>query len=255
MPKPTHIGAMTVPNMIAPELFRFLRELRENNNREWFADNKPRLREAVQLPMIDFIETMAPWLAKHAPAFVADTRLNGGSLFRIYRDTRFSADKTPYKTNVGCHFRHRAGKDAHAPGFYVHIAPDEVFFGGGIWTPPTPVLNRIRDAIVEDPGHWQAIQRAPAFGEVLGGLSAAESLKKAPRGYPDDHPCLEDLKRKSLYAAASCTEAQVCAADFPDRVAETFAALSPLLQFMVGALGLDWGRSRDPMFAGAAPGG
>ncbi|MYH59773.1 MAG: DUF2461 domain-containing protein [Boseongicola sp. SB0675_bin_26] len=255
MPKPTHIGAMTVPNMLTPELFRFLRELRENNNREWFADNKPRFREAVQLPMIGFVEAMAPWLAENAPAFVADTRLNGGSLFRIYRDTRFSADKTPYKTNVGCHFRHRAGKDAHAPGFYVHIAPDEVFFGGGIWAPPTPVLNRIRDAIVIDPGRWRAIQRMPAFTKVLGGLSAAESLKNAPRGYPDDHPCLEDLKRKSLYAAASCTEAQVCAADFPDRVTEAFAALAPLLEFMVNALGLDWERSRDPMFAATAPGG
>ena len=240
---------MTVPDLLTPELFRFLRELRENNNREWFADNKPRFREVVQLPMIGFIETMAPWLAENAPAFVADTRLNGGSLFRIYRDTRFSADKTPYKTNVGCHFRHRVGKDAHAPGFYVHIAPDEVLFGGGIWMPPTQVLNRIRDAIVEDTGGWRAIQRAPAFTEVLGGLHDAGSLKNAPRGYPGDHSCVEDLKRKSLFAFARCTEAQVCADDFPERVAEAFEALSPLMKFMVNALGLDWERDRDPMFA------
>lgn len=238
-----------MPNLLTPELFRFLRELHENNNREWFADNKLRFREVVQLPMIGFIETMAPWLAKNAPAFVADTRLNGGSLFRIYRDTRFSADKTPYKTNVGCHFRHRVGKDAHAPGFYVHIAPDEVLFGGGIWMPPTQVLNLIRDAIVEDPGRWRAIQRAPAFTEVLGGLHDAGSLKNAPRGYPGDHPCLEDLKRKSLFAFARCTEAQVCADDFPERVTEAFEALSPLMKFMVNALGLDWEHSRAPMFA------
>ena len=240
---------MTVPDLLTPELFRFLRELRENNNKEWFTDNKPRFREVVQLPMIGFIETMAPWLAENAPAFVADSRLNGGSLFRIYRDTRFSADKTPYKTNVGCHFRHRAGKDAHAPGFYVHIAPDEVLFGGGIWMPPTPVLNRIRDAIVEDSGRWRAIQRAPAFTEVLGGLHDAGSLKNAPRGYSGDHPCLEDLKRKSQFAFARCTEAQVCTDDFSERVTEAFEALSPLMKFLVNALGLDWERSRDPMFA------
>ncbi len=240
--------------MLTPELFRFLRELRENNNKEWFADNRPRFREVVQMPMVGFIETMAPWLAENAPAFVADTRLNGGSLFRIYRDIRFSADKTPYKTNVGCHFRHRAGKDAHAPGFYVHMAPDEVFLGGGIWSPPTSVLNEIRDAIVEDPRRWRAIQRAPAFTEVLGGLRDADSLKNAPRGYPSDHPCVDDLKRRSLFAFASCSEAQVCAEDFPGRVKEAFAALSPLMKFMVNSLGLDWEQGRGPIRAGVAPG-
>ena len=234
------MGVVRLPHTLGPELFRFLRELRENNNREWFAGSRPRFRDAVQGPMIGFIETMAPWLALNAPAFVADTRLNGGSLFCIHRDTRFSPDKTPYKTNVGCHFRHRAGKDAHAPGFYVHIAPDEVFFGGGIWSPPTPVLNRIRDAIVEDPERWLAIRKAPALTGALGGLGKAQSLKNAPRGYPGDHPCIDDLKRKSLFAFAGCTEAQVCADDFPDRVKEAFEALSPLLEFMVKALDLGW---------------
>ena len=110
------------------------------------------------------------------------------------------------------------------------------------------VLNRIRDAIVEDPGGWHAIQRAPAFTEVLGGLHDAGSLKNVPRGYPGDHPCLEDLKRKSLFAFARCAEAEVCADDFSERVTEAFEALSPLMKFMVNALGLDWERSRDPMF-------
>jgi len=234
------MGVRKLPHTLSPELFGFLRELRGNNNREWFTRNRPRFRETVQMPMIGFIETMAPWLALNAPAFVADTRLNGGSLFRIHRDTRFSPDKTPYKTNVGCHFRHRAGKDAHAPGFYIHIAPDEVFFGGGIWSPPTSVLNRIRDAIVEDPERWLAIREAPAFTGALGGLGSTQSLKNAPRGYPSDHPCIDDLKRKSLFAFASCTEAQVCADDFPDRVTDAFEALSPLLEFMVKALDLGW---------------
>lgn len=229
-----------MPNTISPELFSFLRELRENNNKEWFSDNKPRFREQVQLPMLNFIEAVAPWLEENTPAFVADTRLNGGSLFRIYRDTRFGADKTPYKTNVGCNFRHRAGKDAHAPGFYVHIAPDEVFFGGGIWSPPTPVLNKIRDAIIEDPERWQAIQKAPAFSKTFGGMGEAQSLKNAPRGYPADHPCINDLKRKSLFAFASCNEEDVYAADFPTRVTDTFEALSPLMEFLVKALDVGW---------------
>lgn len=227
-------------NRLPPELFQFLRELSENNNKDWFADNKARFREQVQLPMIGFIEAVAPWLATNAPAFVADTRLNGGSLFRIYRDTRFSADKTPYKTNVGCHFRHRAGKDAHAPGFYVHLAPGEIFFGGGIWMPPTPALNKIRDAIVEDPERWQSIQREARFRAQLGSLGDAPSLKNAPRGYPADHPCIDDLKRKSLYAFASCSERQVCGRDFPARVTEAFDALVPLMQFMAESLEVGW---------------
>lgn len=229
-----------MPHSLNPDLFHFLRELRDNNNKEWFAENKTRFRETVQLPMLNFIETMAPWLAAHTPAFLADTRLNGGSLFRIYRDTRFSADKSPYKTNVGCNFRHRIGKDAHAPGFYVHIAPDEIFFGGGIWSPPTPVLNEIRDAIVEDPKRWRKIKDAPDFNGILNGLGQSETLKNAPRGYPSEHPFAEDLKRKSLFAFSSCTEAQVCATDFPDRVMQAFGALSPLMKFTCDALHVGW---------------
>lgn len=233
-------GDTPLPSTLSPDLFRFLRELAANNNKDWFAENQPRFREVVQRPMLDFIETMAPWLAAHTPAFVADTRLNGGSLFRIHRDTRFSADKSPYKTNVGCNFRHRIGKDAHAPGYYVHLSPGEIFFGGGIWVPPTPVLNEIRDAIVADPGRWQAVKDAPPFRAQFGDLGECDMLKTAPRGYPDDHPHLNDLKRKSLYAFANCTEDEVCRPDFLDRVMETFSALAPMMKFITDALGVGW---------------
>jgi uncharacterized protein (TIGR02453 family) len=221
-------------------MFLFLRKLAENNNKEWFADNKTWFREVVQRPMIGFIETMAPWLAAHAPAFQADTRLNGGSLFRIYRDTRFSADKSPYKTNVGCNFRHRVGKDAHAPGFYVHISPGEIFFGGGIWIPPTPVLNEIRDAIVEAPDRWREIRNAPPFKAQFGDFGECEMLKNAPRGYNTDHPHVDDLRRKSLYAFATCSEDEVCQPEFPDRVMTAFSALVPMMKFTTDALGVGW---------------
>jgi uncharacterized protein (TIGR02453 family) len=227
-------------NGLSPELFVFLRDLQKNNNKDWFGRNKQRYVDVIQRPMLEFIATMAPWLAAHMPAFTADMRTNGGSLFRIHRDTRFSNDKSPYKTNVGCNFRHRAGKDAHAPGFYVHIEPGKIFFGGGIWSPPTPVLNKIRDAIVENPKRWQSVKQARQFATVLGGLADAPSLKNAPEGYARDHKFVEDLKRKSLFAFSSCSEAEVCAADFPDRVKQTFDALAPLMKFMVDALDLSW---------------
>ena len=133
---------------IKPALFDFLRELKANNERPWFEENKARYRAEVQGPMLDFIQAFAEPLAEISPHFRADPRANGGSLFRIYRDTRFSKDKTPYKTNVGAHFRHEAGKDAHAPGFYLHLEPGMCFAGCGVWHPDSPTLGRIRDAIL-----------------------------------------------------------------------------------------------------------
>ena len=123
---------------ITVALFDFLRDLRDNNDREWFAANKGRYVTDVRDPMLGFIADFAAPLAEISPHFVADPRANGGSLFRIYRDTRFSRDKTPYKTNVGAHFRHAAGKDAHAPGFYLHLEPGMCFAACGVWRPDRP---------------------------------------------------------------------------------------------------------------------
>ena len=116
-----------VRSSFQPELFAFLEDLKANNDREWFAANSDRYEEHLLEPAIDFIEAFGPRLEKISPNFRADARPSGGSLFRIYRDTRFSKDKTPYKTNLGIHFRHELAKDTHAPGYYLHIGPGEVF--------------------------------------------------------------------------------------------------------------------------------
>ena len=116
------------------DFFQFLSELKENNNRPWFNENKARYYDCIVSPMCEFIVAIAPRLEKISPHYIADPRPHGGSMFRIYRDTRFSKDKTPYKTHAACHFRHQAGKDAHAPGFYAHFALDTLHFGGG--SPP-----------------------------------------------------------------------------------------------------------------------
>ena len=110
-----------------PTLLAFLRDLKANNNRDWFNAHKPDYEQLVREPALGFISAMGPPLAKFAPMFVAVPRKSGGSLMRVYRDTRFSRDKTPYKTNVGIQFRHEYGKDVHAPGYYFHIDPDQVF--------------------------------------------------------------------------------------------------------------------------------
>ena len=110
--------------------------------------------------MCDFIEAMAPRLEAIAPMYVADPRPNGGSMFRIYRDVRFSRDPKPYKEHAACQLRHQAGRDAHAPGYYVHLALDGVRFGGGIYLPPAPILTKIRHAIDEKDANWNADRKS-----------------------------------------------------------------------------------------------
>ena len=159
-----------------PELFSFLTDLRANNDREWFAANKDRYERDLLEPSLAFIEDFAPRLDKISPHFRADARPSGGSLFRIYRDTRFSKDKSPYKTNLGIHFRHERAKDAHAPGYYLHIGPGEVFAGGGIWHPGTEGATRIREAIVADSERWRRATRA---GDVRKKARARRRLAEA----------------------------------------------------------------------------
>ncbi len=225
---------------IPHELFDFLSGLKSNNDRQWFLEHKRDFIEHVQLPMIRFIEEMAGWLQENSPAYVADPRPNGGSLFRIHRDVRFSKDKSPYKTNVGCHFRHRAGRDAHAPGFYVHLSPEEIFFGGGIWMPPPPALGLIRDAIANDPDRWGAIIGDPAFIARTGGLGPAEALRRPPAGHASDERFIEHIKLKSFYSFSSASRDDVCSPAFPAMVQETFRSILPLMKFLTDVLGQEW---------------
>ena len=231
---PDLTGDLTQP--IAPALFDFLRELEANNERSWFAANKERYLAQVRDPMLAFISAFAEPLARISPHFLVDPRPNGGSLFRIYRDTRFSKDKTPYKSNVGAHFRHAAGKDAHAPGFYLHLEPDTCFAGCGIWHPDNDTLGRIRDAIVERSDEWQRITSAETFRatfELAGG-----ALKRAPRGYDPEHPLIDDLKRKDFVAVTSFSEAAVSRPDFLNRFAEIACSGAPLVGFLAEAVGV-----------------
>jgi len=229
---------MTAQGHIRPELFTFFRELKENNNREWFQANKQRYESDVREPLLRFIIDFGMRLPEISAHYVADARKSGGSLFRIYRDVRFSKDKSPYKTTAGIQFRHENGKDVHAPGFYLHLEPDGVFVGVGIWHPETKTLGKIRDAIVEHPNRWQEIISDKAFSTTyeLGG----DSLKRAPKGYDPDHPLIEDLKRKDFIASTPFSEEDACAPDFVDRFAEACHTASPFVKFLTTAIGLPW---------------
>jgi uncharacterized protein (TIGR02453 family) len=217
-----------------PELFLFLADLRAHNDRDWFAANRDRYEEHVLEPALEFVSEFAPRLEKISPHFRADARPSGGSLFRIHRDTRFSKDKSPYKTNVGIHFRHERAKDAHAPGYYLHIGCDEVFAGAGIWHPDTATATRIREAIVADPERWRRATRTGAFAKrlELGG----DSLKRVPPWAPPDHPFADDLRRKDFFGSAGLSKDDVVVSGFVDEYARICKAAAPLMQFLCDAV-------------------
>jgi uncharacterized protein (TIGR02453 family) len=219
-------------------LFAFLAASRSNDNREWFHAHKQRYEREVRDPMLRFIGDVRPHLWQISPRIVADARPNGHSLFRVQRDVRFTPDKRPYKTNAGAHFRHEAGRDVHAPGFYLHLEPGRVFVASGVWHPDRHALTKIRDAIVARPRHWQRIISSKAF-HATGALDG-DSLTRPPSGYDPAHPLLADLKRKDSIALAHFTETQACAPSFLHLFIETYRTFAPLTQFVTTALELAW---------------
>jgi len=218
------------------DLFRFFKDLQQNNNRAWFNASKDRYINCVVAPMSEFILAMQPRLRAISPHYVADPRPHGGSMFRIYRDARFSRDKTPYKTHTACQFRHEAGKDVHAPGFYVHIGVDELFFGGGIWQPASRELNRIRDFIADNVRSWARIKNAKKVLET-GGIKG-DSLIRPPRGFDAEHVHIDDLKRKSFYVMVESSPKAAREPDFVDLVNDAFRRAAPLNRFLCEALDL-----------------
>ena len=218
------------------ELFEFLRQLRENNTREWFQDNKDRYEEHVKHPALQFISDFGPRLRKISPNFDADPRPVGGALFRIYRDVRFSKDKSPYKTSVGIQFRHKQAKDVHCPGFYLHLEPGECFVGLGIWHPDGPTLKSIRSHLDADPTRWKRTLGAKGFARNF--KLAGESLKRAPKGYDPDHPLIEDLKRKDFIAFTKLTQKAITSPGFLDEYGRLCEAGAPFVRYLCDATGV-----------------
>ena len=155
---------------------------------------------------------------------------------RIYRDVRFSKDKRPYKTNVGIHFRHEAGCDVHAPGYYFHIAPDEVFLGAGIWHPDSKALSKIRKAIDKDPAGWKKAQNGKAFRDRY--TLEGDSLVRPPKGYDADHPLIDDLKRKDHIGVCHLDHDALFEPSILRETTATFRAAKPLMTFLCQSLGV-----------------
>ena len=221
-----------------PATFAFLDDLAANNNRPWFMENKERYEQHLRELSLRFISDFGPHLAKISSRFRADPRANGGSMFRIYRDTRFSKDKSPYKTYTGIQFRHEAGKDAHAPGFYLHIQPGSCFAGCGVWHPPGPALARIREAIDENPAAWKRASRGKRFRGTF--ELSGDSLIRAPRGFDPSHPLIEDLRRKDFIGIARLTADDLTAPDFLDTFTRLCHDAAPFQRWLCRALGVPY---------------
>ena len=229
---------MTSLPHFTPALFEFLSELADNNNREWFQDNKARYERDVRDALVQFVSDFGEKLREISPHMVADPRLTGGSVFRIYRDVRFSKDKSPYKTNAGVHFRHEVGREVHGPGLYLHLQPGFVFAGAGIWRPNSGTVGKIRGAIVANPDRWRSIVSDGEFTSVY--TLEGESLKRAPKGIDPEHPLIDHLKLKSFVATTRFTEEDACSPDFIDVYANACTVASPFSEFLTTSVGLDW---------------
>jgi uncharacterized protein (TIGR02453 family) len=206
----------------------FLRRLKRNNRREWFNAHKEEYERDVRDPMIALIERLAIDFRTFAPDMVASPKL---SLYRIYRDTRFSENKTPYKTHVAAVFPCRGLPKHEGAGMYVHVSTEDVWAGGGLWAPPTPELQRVREHIAENSRKLKAIVNAPAFRRTVGELEG-DRLQRVPRGFPKDHEAAEYLKHRQFLAGAEFPAAFATSPKFYAGVVEVFRRIAPLVRFL-----------------------
>jgi uncharacterized protein (TIGR02453 family) len=218
--------------------FDFLRALGRNNNRTWFNDHKNDFERHVREPYLQFITDLQTPLAKISQRYRADPKKTGGSLFRIYRDTRFANDKTPYKTWAAARFFHERRHEIPAPSFYMHLQPGDCFAGGGIWHPEPPTLKKIRDFLYDNPATWKKAVHGKKFRETF--AFWGESLTRPPRGYDINHELIEDLKRKSFAAGVEFNDAVATSSELMPTVVKTFKQIAPMIDYLCASLELEF---------------
>jgi uncharacterized protein (TIGR02453 family) len=210
----------------------FLRALKRNNDREWFRARKADYEEHVRDPMVALLGQLARDLPAFAPDLVSDARV---SLFRIYRDTRFSHDKRPLKTQIAAHFPSRKFPKGEGAGMYIEIAPQWVWVGGGIYMPSSTELRAIRDAIADDHRKFHRVVTASAFRAAVGELSG-EQLTRVPLGYVKDHPAADYLRHKQFIGGREFKAEFVLNPRFYSELLSVFKGIAPLVAFLNGAI-------------------
>jgi uncharacterized protein (TIGR02453 family) len=229
---------MSANARFTPATFRFLRELAANNNRPWFQANKARYEDTVRAPFLRLIGEMQAPLANISPHYRADPRAQGGSLFRIHRDARFSKDKRPYKPWAGARFFHERRRELATPSFYLHIEPHGCFVGAGLWHPEGPTLKRLREFLADNPAAWKKAVHGKAFRSRFG--FRGESLSRPPRGFDPGHELIGDLKRKSFAAGADFPDRLACSGELVPHLVDGFRRLAPLVDYLCAALDVEF---------------
>ena len=225
-------------NYFSEKTFRFLRALARNNSREWFHEHRGDYDAQLRDPFLSLITDLQPAVLALSSHYRADPKPVAGSLFRIHRDTRFSNDKSPYKSWSGARFFHERHKQVEAPSFYLHIQPGACFVGAGLWHPSPESQRRIRQFILDNPGAWKAAVHAPAFRRRFD--MDGESLVRTPRGFPADHELVEDLKRKNFVALQALDDATVLGTGLHKSVTGAMAGLAPLVDYLCASLDLEF---------------
>ncbi len=218
--------------MIQQNTLQFLKSLKKNNNREWFGAHKSQYLEAWS-DFEKFVQELLEALCKTDPSLKGLRAKE--CMFRIYRDTRFSKDKTPYKTHFSAAFS-RGGKMAHYPGYYFHISPGKSFFGGGIWMPEPDALKKIRQEIDYNLKDFGKILSARAYRSLFGPLEDESALSRPPKGYCTDNPAIEYLKMKSFFSGAELGETVVRSPKLTREAILIFKTVKPLVDFLTRAL-------------------
>ncbi len=224
----------------SPEAIQFLADLAENNDRAWFAPRKAEYERLLREPMERLCEALAERFAERGIHLRADPRR---SPFRIYRDTRFSRDKSPYKTHLGASFPwvEAAGTGGaegptddgpHGNGGYLNIQPGEMYVGGGMWMPDKPRLEAFRRAMLEEPERVRSSLEDPGFIAWFGRVRSHEELKRVPRGYPADHPMADRFRWKDVVFGRRLSDDEVGSPALPDLLAEGYAAAVPVFRFL-----------------------
>lgn len=219
----------------------FLRQLKRNNRREWFQAHKETFDHEIAAPMKLLVEELDVRFGTFAPELHGDPKR---SVFRIYRDVRFSKDKSPYKTHAACWFSHRnashgVGGETHGggAGFYFHLEPGGSMVASGIWMPPRPTLNRLRDSIAAKPAEFEKSMSATGFKRRFGKLSEEAMLTRLPRGFAPGHPAEPWLRYQSFTVHAMLTDKDVLDRRLADRIEKDYATMLPFVRWLNKSLG------------------
>jgi uncharacterized protein (TIGR02453 family) len=211
-----------------PDALTFLRGLKRNNRREWFQPRKERYETLVRQPMMAIVERLADDLRPFAPEVIADPK---SAIYRIYRDTRFSSDKTPYKTHIAASFPWRGLPRHEGAGLYFHVSPAEVWIGGGMYAPQSAQLHLVRQHIASNPQRLRSIVESAGFKRAVGALEG-ERLTRVPRGFPRDHEAADWLRFRQFLAGREMPSRVATSARFYATILETFRVVVPLIRFL-----------------------